>query len=132
MVEEYQLWRVLEEERNNSGWRGGQQRKSTERDFSEVTCHYCEGKGQIQFQCATLREDLKSLKQLKGKVHIVEFSDDGDLYHIESADNDSIENHSKWVLDFATNVRVCKDQAETTIHSKVNGITLHRKFKVGH
>ena len=102
------------------------------RYYSEVTCHCYREKGHIQSQCCTLREDLKSLKHLKGKVHVVEFSDDGDLYHLESADNDSIENHSKWVLDFATNVRVCKDQAETTIHSKVNGITLHRKFKVGH
>ena len=91
-------------------WRGGQQRRSTKKDFSEVTCHYCEEEGHIQSQCAMLREDLKSLKQFKGKVQVAESSDDGDLYHVESDDNDYVKNHSRWVLDSTANVHVCKDK----------------------
>ena len=32
------------------------------------------------------------------KVQVAESSIDRDLYHVASADNDSIENHSRWVL----------------------------------
>ena len=83
-----------------------------------MTCHCCKEKGDIQSQCATLREDSKSLKQFKGKVHVAEFSDDGDLYHVESADNDSVENNSRWLLDSAVDVHVCKDQAMFTTLQK--------------
>ena len=57
--------------------------------------------------------DLR-LKQLKGKVHIAKFSYGGDLYHVESVENDSIENHSRWVLDSIADIHTCKDQAMFT------------------
>ena len=69
------------------------------KNYNKVTCLYCKEKGHIQSQCATLREGLKCLKQLKGKVHVAESSDNEDLHHIENADNDFVQNHSRWVLD---------------------------------
>ena len=68
-------------------------------------------------QYAMLREDLKSLKQLKGKIHVAK-SSNGDLYHVRSVDNDFVENHFGWVLDFVADVHVCKDQAIFTILQK--------------
>ena len=40
----------------------------------------------------------------------MESLDDGDLYQVESVVNDHDENHSRCVLDYATDVHVCKDQ----------------------
>ena len=108
-------------------------KKKKKKNYNEVICHYCEEKGHIQSQCATLREGLKCLKQLKGKVHVAESSDDGDLYHVESADNDSVQNHSRWVLDstvqrsshvyyFAERWRIWLYQLGKKLKLKVEGI----------
>ena len=43
---------------------------------------------------------------------------------MKSADNDSVENHSRWVLDFATNVHVCNDQAIFTTLQKNGDLTV--------
>ena len=94
-------------------------RKVYRKRLSEATCYYCEEKGHTQSQCAMLREDLKSLKQLKGKVHVSESSNDGDLYNVKSRDNDFVDNHSTWVLDSATNVHMCNDQAHLLLCRKM-------------
>ena len=41
-----------------------------------------------------------------------------DLYHVEGANNDSIENHSRWVLGSTGNVHMYKDQAMPTTMPK--------------
>ena len=60
-----------------------------------MKCHYGEENEYIQSRCSMLREDLKSLKLLKGNVksdtHVVEISDNGDLYYVES--NGCVESH---------------------------------------
>ena len=76
---------------------------------------------------------MKSLKKFKGKVQVAESLDDGDLYHVESADNDFVENHSRWVLDSAADVHVCKDQAMFTTLQKDGDfgcINMRKKLKL--
>ena len=98
-----------------------------------MTCHYCEEKEYIQSQHPTLREDLLSLKQLKGKVHAAKSSNDGDLYYVKSVNNDYVDNHCRWVLDFTVDVHVCKDQAKFTTLQKDRDfyyINVEKKLKM--
>ena len=40
------------------------------------------------------------------------------MYHVESADNDSVENCFRLVIDSTANMHVCKDQAMFTTLQK--------------
>nr|GEV30972.1 retrovirus-related Pol polyprotein from transposon TNT 1-94 [Tanacetum cinerariifolium] len=93
-------------------------RMGGDRDMSVVECYYCGDKGHIQVRCPQFREDLKSLRGLKGKKKV----DGGEMNAVDNGDDEFLmtetpmdgilrEEKPKWVLDNATSSHVCNDRA---------------------
>ncbi|KAL6580308.1 hypothetical protein OROMI_008332 [Orobanche minor] len=112
-------------ERGRSYNHGGTNRRARyqsrgERDMSKVECFYCGETGHMQMRCPQFREDLKSLRGVKGKkkideenINTVDGDGDGDFFFTETivvADSTD-EKKSEWVLDYAASVHICKDRA---------------------
>ena len=55
--------------RGRCQWRDNNRERSKSRttDYSDRECYYCGEKGHIQYQCRTLREDMKSLREYQEK-----------------------------------------------------------------
>ena len=112
--------RVLAMESSERGRKkGGDQyrgrSRSRQRNFSTVECHYCGELGHIQVKCPKFKEDLKSLKELKGKPSVNVVNDD-ELLLLNTA---TIENKSSWILDYAVDVHICTSRdLFDTLHTK--------------
>ena len=81
------------------------------KDYSNVECYYCGEKGHIQRRCLTMKEDLKSLKEMKGKSKektddSTNYLSDDDLYLMMGPES----SNSGWMLDCAASMHICKDR----------------------
>ncbi|GJU60797.1 retrovirus-related pol polyprotein from transposon TNT 1-94 [Tanacetum coccineum] len=93
-------------------------RMGGDRDMSVVECYYCGDKGHMQVRCPQFREDLKSLRDSKGKkkvdggeMNVVD--NGGDEFLMTETPMDGIlrEEKPKWVLDNAASSHICNDRA---------------------
>ncbi|GJR94867.1 retrovirus-related pol polyprotein from transposon TNT 1-94 [Tanacetum coccineum] len=81
-------------------------RMGGDRDMRVVECYYCGDKGHMQVRCPQFREDLKSLRDSKGKkkvdggeMNVVDNGGDEFLMMENSMDGILREEKPKWVLD---------------------------------
>ncbi|GJY08479.1 retrovirus-related pol polyprotein from transposon TNT 1-94 [Tanacetum coccineum] len=93
-------------------------RMGGDRDMSVVECYYCGDKGHMQVRCPQFREDLKSLRDSKGKkkvdsgeINVV--NNGGDEFLMTETPMDGIlrEEKPKWVLDNAASSHICNNRA---------------------
>lgn len=110
-------------ERGRNKSRGNDPRsrsKSRPRDYSDVECYYCHEKGHLKYNCPKLKEDLKNLKQLQGKMGKMKMGEGSDSANVVS-DEYEVEmllthdvkedvSHDKWVLDSAASIHVCREK----------------------
>uniref|UniRef100_A0A803LIZ5 CCHC-type domain-containing protein n=1 Tax=Chenopodium quinoa TaxID=63459 RepID=A0A803LIZ5_CHEQI len=108
--------------RNQSRGDGPRSRsKSRPRDYSNIECYYCHEKGHLKYNCPKLKEDLKELKQLLGKLGKMKMGEGSDSSNVVSDDyevemlltHDVKEDVSrdKWVLGSAASIHVCQEKA---------------------
>ncbi|GJY60807.1 retrovirus-related pol polyprotein from transposon TNT 1-94 [Tanacetum coccineum] len=93
-------------------------RMGGDRDMSVVECYYCGDKGHMQVRCPQFREDLKSLRDSKGKkkvdggeMNVVDNGGDEFLMMENSMDGILREEKPKWVLDNVASAHICNDRA---------------------
>ncbi|GJZ90445.1 retrovirus-related pol polyprotein from transposon TNT 1-94 [Tanacetum coccineum] len=110
-------------------------RMGGDRDMSVVECYYCGDKGHMQVRCPQFREDLKSLRDSKGKkkvdggeMNVVD--NGGDEFLMTETPMDGIlrEEKPKWVLDNAASSHICNDRA---MFETLNGKGQFGEIKVG-
>ena len=87
--------------------------RSKPKDYSDKECYYCGEKGHIQYQCRTLREDMKSLRKYQGKLKDKEKVEDANLVNeakevVLTAKGDC--NEDGWVLDSVASMHICKER----------------------
>ena len=71
--------------------------------------------GHIQVKCPKFKEDLKSLKELKGKPSVNVVNDD-ELLLLNTA---VVESKFSWILDSAADVHICTSRdLFDTLHTK--------------
>ncbi|GJT01949.1 hypothetical protein Tco_0823118 [Tanacetum coccineum] len=93
-------------------------RMGGDRDMSVVECYYCRDKSHMQVRHPQFREDLKSLRDLKGKkkvdnceMNVVDNGGDEFLMTETPMDGFLREEKPKCVLDNAASSHICNDRA---------------------
>ncbi|GJX27672.1 retrovirus-related pol polyprotein from transposon TNT 1-94 [Tanacetum coccineum] len=110
-------------------------RMGGDRDMSVVECYYCGDKGYMQVRCPQFREDLKSLRDSKGKKKV----DDGEMNVVDNGGDEFLmtetpidgilrEEKPKWVLDNAVSSHICNDRA---MFKTLNGKGQFGEIKMG-
>lgn len=94
--------------------------KSRSRDYSNVDCYYCHEVGHLKYNCSKLKEDLKNLKQLQGKLGKTKMDEGRDSANVVyDVENEMLLTHDvkedvsrdKWVLDSSASIHVCREKA---------------------
>nr|GEV12695.1 retrovirus-related Pol polyprotein from transposon TNT 1-94 [Tanacetum cinerariifolium] len=89
-----------------------------DRDMSVVECYYCGDKGHMQVRCPKFQDNLKSLRDSKGKKKV----DGGEMNAIDNGGDEFLmtetpmdgilrEEKPKWVLDNAASSHICNNRA---------------------
>ncbi|GJY52116.1 hypothetical protein Tco_0442963 [Tanacetum coccineum] len=93
-------------------------RMGGDQDISVVECYYCRDKSHMQVRCPQFREDLKSLRDSKGKkkvnnceMNVVDNGGDEFLMTETPMDGFLREEKPKCVLDNAASSHICNDRA---------------------
>lgn len=63
--------------------------KSWPKDYSNVEYYYCHEKGHLKYNCSKIKEELKNLKQLQGKLGKMKVDDEGGSFNVVCDDYDS-------------------------------------------
>ncbi|PWA39861.1 Retrovirus-related Pol polyprotein from transposon TNT 1-94 [Artemisia annua] len=102
----------------SSSKRHSKSRMGGDRDMIVVKCYYCGENGHMQVRCPQFREDLKSLRDSKGRkkvdggeMNVVDNGGDEFLMTKTSMDGILREEKPKWVFDNAASSHICNDRA---------------------